>query len=316
MDFTYGTAHNSLDALPITPEHRTRLQWFLDHEGCIVPYSLIAAVRNPHLTSLPKGIYKPQGWDYSLSIKETLKSPYGDIPIVTLANGDWAYRYHREDGDGKYTNIGLQNCMRDGIPVGVLIQVEGKPNVRYFVAGLGRIVAYVDPWFDLIKWRSLQTEIPLSRMAAEDVAQYDAPQQQGQLPGFIEDLLEERYSQQLVRPNQSMFRVMLLSSYDKTCAITSSKVVQTLEAAHIRPYAYQKIDTIHNGLLLRADVHRLFDTGLIGVNTNHMEAIVSSKLIGTEYEQYAGEPLNLPEDNQVRPSVTLLDEHRKTWHLS
>ena len=316
MVFHYTPTTKSLDDLPITPVHRIRLQWFLDYEGRIVPYSLIAAVRNPHLTSLPKGIYKPQGWDYSLSVKETLNSPYGDIPILTLANGDWVYRYHREDGDDRYTNIGLQNCIRDGIPVGVLIQVEPKPNVRYFIAGLGRIIAFDDPWFDLINWRSAETDVSLGKLVAEESEQYDAPQKQRELPGLVENLIDDRYSKHLVRPNQPMFRVMLLSSYNQTCAVTSSRVVQTLEAAHIRPYAYERLDRIHNGLLLRADVHRLFDSGLIGVDTDHMETIVSPKLIGSEYEEYVGQTLNLPEDNQVQPSASLLNEHRKTWHLN
>lgn len=310
--------HNwrDLAELPIIDLHRERLKWFLDHEGMIVPYSAFDAVTNPWLTSRPKGIYKPEGWEYSLSIKETLQSPYGDIPIQTLSNGDWVYRYHREDGENKGTNRGLIKCMEQGIPIGVIIQVQGKPNVRYFVAGLGLITQFNDPWFDLVNWQALSEEHLVGQVLAESTLEYDKGQRQGNLPGFIDDFTQEKYTQQRVRPNQSMFRVMLLSSYERTCAVTGSDVVPALEAAHIRPYSYEKIDRIQNGLLLRADVHRLFDRGYIGVNTSHMETVVSAKLIGSEYEQFERQPLILPSNMEYQPSVEYLDEHRKQWRLS
>lgn len=316
MTNAFFSQPNSLDDLPIEPIHRDRLQWFLDHEGQIVPYSQLASITNPGLTSLPKGIYKPQGWEYSLSIKETLNSPYGDIPIATLANGDWVYRYHREDGNNKYTNIGLLNCLRDSIPVGVIIQVEPKPNVRYFVAGLGRLTQYSDPWFDVVNWRSLATDATLEKLVAEEVGVYDGEQNQAFLPGVFGSPENDKFSQQLIRPNQQMFRVMLLSTYQRTCAITQSQVTQVLDAAHIQPYAYEKIDKVHNGLLLRTDVHRLFDNGLIGVNPNHMEAVLSPRLIGSEYEDLAGRSVSLPDSQQFHPSADLLDEHRRKWNLN
>lgn len=307
---------NSLDELPIELIHRDRLQWFLDHEGQIVPYSQLASITNPGLTSLPKGTYKPRDWDYSLSIKETLNSPYGDIPIATLANGDWVYRYHREDGDNKYTNAGLQNCLRDSIPVGVIIQVEPKPNVRYFVAGLGRLTRYSDPWFDVVNWRSLATDATLEKLVAEEVGVYDGMQDQAILPGLFGNPDDDRFNQQLIRPNQQMFRVMLLSTYQQACAITQSQVTQVLDAAHIQPYVYEKIDKVHNGLLLRTDVHRLFDHGLIAVDPNVMETVVSPRLIGSEYEDLAGKSLTLPRSSQFHPSSDLLNEHRRRWNLN
>lgn len=316
MELRFPNRTNELGDLPVTRVHQARLQWFLDHEGEILPYREIARVKDPYLTSLPKGIYKPAGWEYSLSIKETLASPYGDIPIATLPNGDWVYRYHKEEGENLRTNLGLQLCMRDRIPVGVLIQVSPKPKVEYFVAGLGRITHYADPWFDVVNWNSVETEMHLGQLVAEDPARYDGHQSQANLPGIIADIVEDRYADRLIRPNQQMFRVMLLSSYEQTCAVTQSGVIQALDAAHIRPYANKKIDSVNNGLLLRADVHRLFDNGLIGVDTRHMEAILSPKLIGTEYEEFEGRALTLPEKPSLRPSLGYLDEHRKSWNLS
>lgn len=307
---------SDLSELQISSVHRDRLQWFLDHEGQIVPYSVFGDYSDPWLTSQAKGIYKPKGWKYSLSIKETLNSPYGDVPIMTLANGDWVYRYHREEGDNKFTNIGLQECMRDAIPVGVIIQVEPKPNVRYFVAGLGRITQFADPWFDLVNWRSVSVDATLAKLVAEEISTYDGAQNQALLPGIWDENTEDKFSQQRVRPNQQMFRVMLLSTYQQTCAVTRSKVTQVLDAAHIQPYIYEKMDKVHNGLLLRTDVHRLFDSGLMGVDPNHMETVISPRLIGSEYEDFAGKSLALPQAPQHHPSADLLDEHRRKWKLN
>lgn len=281
-----------------------------------MPFSLLRSVSNPLLTSLPKGIYRPAKWEYSLSIKETLNSPYGDVPIATLANGDWVYRYHREDGKDMHTNKGLLKCMQDRVPVGVLIQVAPKPNVQYFVAGLGRITQFQDPWFDLVNWQSESVEATMSTLVAEESAIYDGSQVQASLEEHIIELKEEKFTQTLIRPNQQMFRVMMLSTYQKTCAITGSKVAQVLDAAHIQPYAYKKMDKVNNGLLLRTDIHRLFDHGLIGVNENSMEAILSPKLIGSEYEEYEGIKLSLPTRARLHPSSALLAKHREKWKLA
>lgn len=312
---SYLHQNRNLDGLQISLPHKARLQWFLDHQDQIIPYHAFGAFDNPGLTTKAKGIYKPRDWEYVLSIRETPGSPYGDIPIAALADGQWIYRYHREDGDNMYTNRGLIRCMENGIPIGVMIQVTPKPQVKYFVAGLGLIRQFNDPWFDLISWRSIAFEDGFERQVAEDSGGYMANPLIGNLPNLTSSSDDERYSQQLVRPNQPMFRVLLLGSYGRTCAITRSEVVPALEAAHIRPYSQARIDHIDNGLLLRADVHRLFDRGLMGVNTSHMEVVLSPKLVRTEYEQYENQPLLIPRNPDLQPSTKYLDEHRRRWQL-
>lgn len=85
------------------------------------------------------------------------------------------------------------------------------------------------------------------------------------------------------RRGQPAFRKALLEAYGGCCAMTGCNVVDALEAAHIRPYSGQSSNHVSNGLLLRADIHTLFDLYLIGVNPGTCEITISPALRGTSY---------------------------------
>ena len=68
-----------------------------------------------------------------------------------------------------------------------------------------------------------------------------------------------------MRDGQAAFRQQLESAYGHACAVTGTRVPRTLEAAHIVQFRGIKSHDVRNGLLLRADVHRLFDAGLLDV---------------------------------------------------
>src|SRR5437763_1071241 len=128
---------DSLSRLP--GRHQTALRWFHDHVGSDQPWPRPLA-DGTLLVTLPKGIYKPEWSSYALSVRQMLKSPYPDREPAMRDDGTWSYAYYQEgpdpaDRDRFYTNVGLLACMRDGIPVGVLRQITGKPNVRYHVHG-------------------------------------------------------------------------------------------------------------------------------------------------------------------------------------
>lgn len=67
------------------------------------------------------------------------------------------------------------------------------------------------------------------------------------------------------RPGQRIFRASLLAAYGGACAITNEHSVPVLDAAHIRPYGEDGPDRVTNGLLVRTDLHRLFDDGFVTV---------------------------------------------------
>ena len=69
-----------------------------------------------------------------------------------------------------------------------------------------------------------------------------------------------------LRRGQKKFRNALLARYNRCCQITGCRIIDVLEAAHIAPFRGEKDNTVTNGLLLRADIHTLFDLDLLGID--------------------------------------------------
>jgi putative restriction endonuclease len=92
-------------------------------------------------------------------------------------------------------------------------------------------------------------------------------------------------------------------------------VEAVLEAAHIVPYNGPETNHPGNGLLLRADLHALFDLGLVAVDAATMCLLVSPKLAGTPYDDYRGKPIAVPDDPASRPSREALEQHRQESRL-
>ena len=96
----------------------------------------------------------------------------------------------------------------------------------------------------------------------------------------------ERYgAPALVRPRlgQGAFRVLVTDTYHRRCAVTGERVLPALEAAHIRPYGEGGVDEVTNGLLLRRDIHGLFDRGYVTVTPAGLFEV--SRRIREEFEQ-------------------------------
>lgn len=121
---------------------------------------------------------------------------------------------------------------------------------------------------------------------------------------------ERDYAQRLiaVRRGQQAFRHGLLRAFDRTCCISGSKVEATLEAAHIRPYRGTGSHVAGNGLLLRADLHTLFDLRLVTVQP-HGAVRIAPALLGSEYEDYDERQIRRPVDPGHAPLHDALAEH-------
>ena len=112
------------------------------------------------------------------------------------------------------------------------------------------------------------------------------------------------------RLGQPKFRKALLNAYDRQCAITGCGVAEVLEAAHIEPYSMRGLNKVTNGLLLRADLHTLFDLGLIAIDEKY-RLLVSKWLDQSPYADLRGQTLRLPDVAAHRPSPAALKEHRE-----
>jgi putative restriction endonuclease len=85
--------------------------------------------------------------------------------------------------------------------------------------------------------------------------------------------------EEVIRPRlgQGAFRVLVTDAYQRRCAVTGERTLPVLESAHIKPYARSGPHSNNNGLLLRSDLHKLFDLGYITV-TGDMRIEVSKRI--------------------------------------
>lgn len=118
------------------------------------------------------------------------------------------------------------------------------------------------------------------------------------------------------RLGQGSFRVLVTEVYQRQCAVTQEKALPALEAAHIKPVSEGGVHRLDNGLLLRSDVHRLYDRGYVTVTPDY-KFQASRKLKeefhnGEEYFQLQDNKLWLPANFNDRPNKEFLDWHFDT----
>jgi len=135
------------------------------------------------------------------------------------------------------------------------------------------------------------------------------------------DLTEDRYRDAIsrVRLGQGAFRVMVAEAYGRACAITGDHTFPALEAAHIRSFAEEGPNLVSNGLLLRSDLHKLFDAGYVTVTDDYRfevsRAIREEYHNGREYYSLHGRKLLvIPESQNDQPSREFLLWHNE--HIS
>ena len=116
------------------------------------------------------------------------------------------------------------------------------------------------------------------------------------------------------RLGQGAFRVLVTDAYQRRCAVTGERTLPVLEAAHIKPYALHGPHRVSNGILLRSDLHKLFDLGYVTV-TPKLRLEVSPRLKaewenGREYYAHHGKELSIrPANTRSQPSREFL-----MWH--
>lgn len=129
-------------------------------------------------------------------------------------------------------------------------------------------------------------------------------------PTGIVDAREYVMAEIVRRRGQPRFRQQLLDAYGNHCAISNCGVTDVLEASHIIPYLGAETNRTDNGLLLRSDLHTLFDSGLIAVDAQ-MSIILSPTIAQSEYGVFAGVRLRDPLSSTHRPSMDALRIHRE-----
>jgi hypothetical protein len=114
-----------------------------------------------------------------------------------------------------------------------------------------------------------------------------------------------------IRRGQGKFRRELLAAYSGKCCITGCDTSEVIEAAHIIPYRGAKSHDVRNGLLLRSDLHTLFDRCMIWVDTESWSLIIDQELKSSQYSILEGVKISLPDDKAKWPSIEALNQHKE-----
>jgi len=308
----------------VTPTHADALRWFAEREGFEGkrpwPKNLVSQPNVPDVAlTAERGIHVPRNWDYALSVALTKSSQYRDGDLEVQEDGTWVLMLRAHEGkDGvgleSQWNRGLYQCFRQRIPVAVFMPVRGS-NYRW----LG--LAFVDDYDDITRTFLLHGPVNAESSTEDWGTVVDLPSESTAPAWFLDDSdplmwRDERLTRLSVgiaREGQGRFRELLLDAYGGACAITQYDARPALDGAHILPFMGRPSDTARNGLLLRSDIHRLFDRYLLAVDTSNMTAIVSSKLERTRYSDLHGAKLVLPRDERLWPSARHLEMHRQRF---
>ncbi len=137
-------------------------------------------------------------------------------------------------------------------------------------------------------------------------------------PDLRTDEERARYGKEtLIKPRlgQGSFKIVVTDAYQRSCAITQERVLPVLEAAHIKPYADSGPHDVRNGVLLRSDMHKLFDRGYLTITPKlHIE--ISRRIKeefdnGEYYFMFHGQQINLPRRPTDQPAAEFLNWHNE-----
>jgi predicted restriction endonuclease len=104
-------------------------------------------------------------------------------------------------------------------------------------------------------------------------------------PVGLKDARERVLREVVRRRGQPQFRAKLIKAYGEQCAITGCRTLAILEAAHITPYLGPATNKTSNGILLRADIHTLWDLGLIAIDPEKNSVWINPAVPDDDYQR-------------------------------
>jgi putative restriction endonuclease len=236
------------------------------------------------------GVFRPAGFN-SLFLFVTESKTADRTQYIDSLDGD---TMHWQGQSAGRTDLSVIEHRPRGLEILVFFR---KRKYEYEGAGF----RYEGPFEYVSHQGASPSTFILQRANAEmNVAQRDAEASGSFDLSSVEDAREKTMAGIVRRQGQPAFRRSLLKAYQGCCAITGCNTFEVLEAAHIVPYQGPQTNHVTNGLLLRADLHTLFDLGLITVDPTTKVIVVAPTLRASEYGELHGRPLRLPlmEENQ------------------
>lgn len=294
----------------LSDTHRDALEWFNERKGQEIGWPEQTST-GLFLVNKAKGIHKPSGWLHALSVRQSIGSPYADRDIVFHADGSWEYDYYQEGPDpakrdNDFTNRALMQNLDDGVPVAVLVQTKAKPNSRYKVCGLAVVEGWAGGYFRLRGFSNSGRLEPQSTKTSTDII----AEVLDTVPESLTDARKRINTAIVARQGSGPFRKKALRAFGGRCVITGFDVSEALEAAHIVPYLGPDTDKLSNTLLLRADLHTLFDRHLLAVDPYTLTVRLAPELLVSRYRDLEGAKVRLPTDDP-RPWTAALLQRRQ-----
>jgi len=277
---------NDLENKEISQTHTQILRKFLIYEGQSITdstklrgvkgVSKIPAdsiVSEPHyMHNLVRGVYKPEGDDYALSIQMNPQSIWGSE--INFETGEWKINYDFGDEEKYSSDItSLRKCFDSDVPIGVIYKPEKGVNT---ILGLGKISSNDGAKFTIIPYeikdKISQVENLSSTYANDEISRGDYSAQ-------------GKESTVYVRAKQGKFKEILLQEYEGKCAFCEFN--EYLIGAHIVPYNIMRKENPKNamnpadGILLCKLCDIAFENGDILLQKNY-EVTISPKLTKSE----------------------------------
>lgn len=128
------------------------------------------------------------------------------------------------------------------------------------------------------------------------------------IPPYSPDTKDERNKKSrfvVIRKGQSKFKKELIKYYGHLCVITGCDIPEAIEASHVFPYRGEKDNSPRNGLLLRTDLHELFDADLIGIHPDSLTIHLHPEISRSYYREWEGRHIILTR-NDLTPSKEAL----------
>ncbi len=336
----YESPHNELTiayASALVPgEYLPVWAWYQKMEGqkiAKLPMGKHAPTGLPIKICAQRGIHKPAegdlayGWpngrEYAPTIHSAAGGRYSD-QVVWRPDGTWTFEYDEqvtEEGrEHKWDhNSPLLNCLEDGVPVGVIVGQK----VGYEVMGLAYVERYdvssgtfslhgpVNQGTELAGKFSAFVSAELSvedRKRLDDLKSLALDEGDERMRSFVERVRRER---------QREFSRDVFAAYGGRCAISGVGVGKALQAAHIDDYRSRKSQIVQNGILLRADLHLLYDAHLLGIMPDLHEIVLASSARVAPYASLVevSPKLRMPQDHHLWPDDELLDLHYQRFKM-
>lgn len=159
-------------------------------------------------------------------------------------------------------------------------------------------------------WQKVQLLLSSYLPAATNVEDNQLMLEEPTAPLYGNDILTK------IRLGQGAFRILVTDAYNRRCAISGERTLPVLEAAHIKPFNVAGPNFVSNALLLRSDLHKLFDAGYITI-TKDLKVEVSKRIKeefenGKEYYRFHGENVfNLPKRQMDQPKARFVEWHNE-----